>query len=62
MNKAYKNVVNSGAILEICDYCAESFEVKEELTEEQKSLLSGDYKGHPSLVRLVEQGYQILIL
>jgi hypothetical protein len=58
----YRQVASSGAVLQICDHCAESFHAKEQLSEEQKELLSGDYKGHPSLVRLIQQGYQLLIL
>ncbi|MDF7808466.1 DsrE family protein [Pontiellaceae bacterium B12219] len=62
MNKAYLSVVNSGTVLEICDHCAENFNVKDQLSEQQRNFLSGDYKGHPSLVRFIQQGYQLLIL
>ena len=47
---------------EICDYCAEVFDVKKRLSEQQKKLLSGDYEGHPSLVKWIEKGYRIIDL
>ena len=62
LNKHYEKVVELGAVLEICDYCAEHFDVKSRLSDQQKALLAGDYEGHPSLVRWIEKGYAIISL
>ncbi|MDF7824873.1 DsrE family protein [Pontiellaceae bacterium B12227] len=46
----------------VCDDCAEDLHVKEKLPPAQKLLLSGAYKGHPSIVTWVKKGYQIICL
>lgn len=61
-HKHYLKVHQMGVVEEICDYCADSFDVKKDLSDQQRKLLVGDYKGHPSLVRLIERGYQIISL
>ena len=58
----YTKLANLGIVEEICDYCAEQFHVKDDLPEQQRKRLVGDYEGHPSLVRLIERGYQIIVL
>ena len=62
LHKHYLKVKELAVVEEICDYCADSFDVKDDLTEQQRKLLVGDYKGHPSLVKWIEQGYQIIVL
>jgi hypothetical protein len=42
-----------------CRFCAAAFGVKEEVRQSGIPLL-GEYEGHPSLRKLVEQGYQII--
>ena len=61
-HEPYKKVAELGVVLEICDYCSEEFNVKGKLSDQQRTLLSGDYEGHPSLVRWIEKGYHVLIL
>ena len=58
----YMKIKSLGLVEEICDYCADSFEVKEDLPEQQRKLLVGDYEGHPSLIKWVKLGYQIISL
>jgi hypothetical protein len=58
----YMKIKALGIVEEICDYCAISFDVKEDLPEQQRKLLVGDYEGHPSLAKWVERGYQIISL
>ncbi len=58
----YAKLIKLGIVEEICDYCADSFDVKNNLSEQQKKLLVGDYKGHPSLTKWIERGYQIVVL
>ena len=61
-HKHYLKIKELGMVEEICDYCADAFEVKDDLPEQQKKLLVGDYEGHPSLVKWIERGYQIIVL
>lgn len=42
-----------------CRFCATAFGVKEEVQKSGIPLL-GEYEGHPSLRKLVSQGYQII--
>lgn len=45
----------------ICDYCSDAFGVKEEF-EGREVTLDGEYKGHPSITRWTDEGYQVVIL
>lgn len=58
----YRKIKELGMVEEICDYCAEQFHVKDDLPEQQKKLLAGEYEGHPSLVKWIEMGYRIIVL
>ena len=42
-----------------CAYCARAFGVKDGVQESGVELL-GDFEGHPSLAKLVAQGYQVI--
>ena len=42
-----------------CAYCAKAFGVKEEVQESGVELM-GEFEGHPSLAKLVSQGYQVI--
>jgi hypothetical protein len=61
-NTHYKKLVEMGMVEEICDYCAEKFEIKEKLVERQKMYLTGAYEGHPSLLKWIEKGYEVIVL
>lgn len=43
----------------VCDYCAGAFHVEEAVDESDVERLN-EYDGHPSLHRLVEDGYEII--
>jgi len=58
----YLRIKQLGIVEQICDYCADAYDVKKDLSEDQMKLLVGDYKGHPSLSRWVGRGYQIIVL
>ncbi len=62
LHKHYVKIKELAVVEEICDYCADSFDVKDNLPEQQRKLLVGDYEGHPSLVKWIEKGYQIIVL
>lgn len=61
LKKGYDVFRQKGIVEIICDYCAGAFKVKESLQERGANLV-GDYEGHPSIVKWVEQGYQLIIL
>ena len=42
-----------------CAYCARAFGVKEEVQESGVALM-GEFEGHPSLAKLVSEGYQVI--
>ena len=48
-----------GDIQGACAYCARAFGVKDEVQQSGVELL-GDFEGHPSLAKLVAQGYQVI--
>jgi hypothetical protein len=58
----YNKIQKLGMVVEICDYCAAAFEVKEDLPEQQKKLLIGDYNGHVSISKWADKGYEIIVL
>jgi len=62
LHKHYLRIKELAVVEEICDYCADSFKVKENFPEQQRKLLVGDYDGHPSLVKWIEKGYRIIVL
>lgn len=53
---------NMGIVEEICDFCAGAFKVKDGLKTSPDAGLVGEFEGHPSITKWVDQGYQILIL
>lgn len=58
----YLRIKQLGIVEQICDYCADAYDVKKDMSEEQLKLLVGDYKGHPSLSMWAGRGYQIIVL
>lgn len=57
----YKELRDAGVTSVICDFCAMAFHVKQSLTE-NKVPLTTEYKGHPSIAKWVDKGYQIIVL
>jgi hypothetical protein len=57
----YRAVRDAGLIAGACDYCAGAFGVKESVAAGGLPLI-GQYQGHPSLVTLIKDGYQIVTL
>ena len=62
LHKHYQKIQKLGLVEEICDYCAEQFKVKDQLSSRQQALLAGGYEGHPSLVKWIKKGYRIITL
>lgn len=57
LNGDYEKVKDS--IAGACDYCAGAYGVKEKIKKTDIPLLE-EYSGHPSLQRLVSEGYQVI--
>jgi len=57
----YKELREAGVANIICDFCANAFQGKSSL-EENKVPLTAEYKGHPSIAKWADKGYQIIIL
>lgn len=62
LHPLYKKVTGLGIVEEVCDFCTGAFDVKEELKVFGNVPFSGEYNGHPSLLKWIAAGYRILIL
>ncbi|WP_246943186.1 DsrE family protein [Bacillus pinisoli] len=60
-NPLYKVVKKLGVIEGVCEFCAGAYGVNEEVKQSGHVSL-GDINGHPSLVKFIEEGYQIITL
>lgn len=57
----FERVRAAGLIAGACEYCAAAFQVRDEV-QRAGVALQGDAQGHPSVARLVADGYQLLVL
>ncbi|RMF85778.1 MAG: hypothetical protein D6739_04050 [Nitrospirae bacterium] len=57
----YRQVRDAGLLAGACDYCAGAFGVKGQVVDSGLPLV-GEYQGHPSLVGLIREGYQVVTL
>ena len=57
----YEELRKTGITQVICDFCANAFQVKENLKTQGQTLTS-EYQGHPSIAKWVDQGYQLVVL
>lgn len=57
----YEELKKSGVTQIICDFCATAFNVKSNL-EKVKAVTTAEYQGHPSVAKLADEGYQIIVL
>lgn len=58
---SYRELRELGVTQVVCDFCASAFHVKESL-KKQDVTLNDEYQGHPSIVKWINQGYQIIVL
>lgn len=58
----YAELKKLGVVEEICDFCAGAFKVKDGLKQMSDATLVGEFEGHPSLKKWVDQGYQVIVL
>ena len=62
LHAKYAELKKLGVVEEICDFCAGAFKVKKGLKQMSDATLVGEFEGHPSLKKWVDQGYQIVVL
>ncbi len=60
-HKLYQEVKKSGLIGGACDYCAQAFQVKNEIAQAGIPF-HAEYGGHPSVAKLVQEGYTLITL
>jgi len=58
----YRSVKKEGLISGVCGYCITAFDGDKQVIEDEGLSLISDYKGHPSVAKLISEGYQIITL
>ncbi len=58
----YNEIVGSDVILGVCDYCIGAFGGDREEVKKGEIPVLGDYNGHPSLAKLIDEGFQVITL
>lgn len=61
MGAFFTGLKDAGVAHSVCDFCAGAFQVRDALAG-QREPLTGEYMDHPSIVRLIEEGYDLLVL
>jgi len=62
LHERFLKILQLGVVEKICDHCAESNGVKDQLSEHQRNLLVNEYNGHSSIVKWVDLGYRVIVL
>ena len=62
LHERFLKVLQLGVVEKICDHCAESNGVKDQLTEQQRNLLVNEYNGHSSIVKWIDKGYKVIVM
>jgi len=57
----YQEVKKRGLIGGACEYCAKAFKVDAEVIKSGVPFI-GEYAGHPSIARLIKEGYLLITL
>lgn len=58
----FSAVKGTGAILGVCGFCMGAFEADRGAIEKSGIPVVAEYQGHPSIARLVLDGYQVITL
>ncbi len=53
---------DQGLITGACDFCIGAFEVDKQKVQEAKVSTISEYMGHPSVAKLIGDGYQVITL
>jgi len=62
LNPLFKEVRDAGLITGACEFCIGAFEVNKQDVQEAKVTPISEYMGHPSIAKLISEGYQVITL
>jgi len=62
LNPVFKKVRSLGIIDGICDFCVGAFEADRNAILADGLSLTSEFEGHPSILKYVNEGYQIVTL
>lgn len=62
LHPLFKEVRDAGLIGGACDFCMGAFKVDKLKVQEAKIAAVSEYMGHPSVARLIGEGYQVITL
>jgi hypothetical protein len=62
LHARWERLRKAGVVEEVCDFCAGAFKVKDGLKTMTDANLVAEFEGHPSLLKWVDQGYEVLVL
>ena len=54
----FGRVITSG----VCDFCVEAFDGDKSMVKAEGLTLINEYQGHPSIAKLIGEGYQVITL
>ncbi len=58
----YNEIIDSNVVLGVCDYCIGAFGGDREEVKKGGIPVLDEYHGHPSLAKLIDQGFQVITL
>lgn len=61
LNKLFKEVKSKGIVYKACEFCSTRKDVKDSLKFKNVEFLS-EYDGHPNVGKLINDGYQIIVI
>jgi hypothetical protein len=62
LSPLYETLKSQHIITGVCNFCIDAFEGDKGLVENEGLPLTDEYNGHPSVAKLVSDGYQIITL
>ena len=58
----YNEVIDGDVVLGVCDYCLGAFGGDQEEVKKGGIPVLGEYDGHPSIAKLIDEGFQVITL
>lgn len=62
LHPLFKEIRDAGLITGACDFCIGAFGVDKQKVQEAGVSSISEYMGHPSVAKLIEEGYQVITL
>lgn len=62
LHPLFKEIRDAGLIVGVCDFCMGAFGVDKQQVQEAKVSPISEYMGHPSVAKLIGEGYQVVTL